>query len=131
MTIETNVKPRQEFGGRKRLSPQSRLSRLVRSKVRQIENTLRDNEDRPTPYFWSRTVLSELSRELKKSHHNQTKGYKRYTLFGQLIANEIAAINRCVEGCCKNQADKLYEDLKSKGTSFELTRSKRTYELAA
>jgi len=131
-----DVKPRESFqrgsqnpkGG---LTPQQRLTKLIKTAITRIEGGLASSDDSSHAYFHASAVLKELRNRLQ-----HTAGKNGYSVFKQLILNEISEIDDCLDSGCvggsDSRAGKLYATLKSSGTVFVAStpRSQLTYQVA-
>ena len=89
-------------------TPQGRLEFIVAQSLFRIDAELEARKNPPHEDFKASVVLEGLRDQLSDYQAGQMNR-EGYTVFTQLIANEIAAINDCVNGSCKVRAQGMLE----------------------
>ena len=107
----------------KKLNPSERLSKLVKTHITKIEKQIEKGDlPKPSPYFYTASVLSVLEERLRVSSSTITKNYEKHSVLAQLITLERAAIKDCLNGGYaggeNSMIHKLYAQLKQNGTTF-------------
>ncbi len=107
----------------RKLNPSERLSKLVKTHITKIEKQMENGDlPKPSPYFYTASVLSVLEERLRVSSSTITKNYEKHSVLAQLITFERATIKDCLNGGYaggeNSMTHKLYAQLKQNGTTF-------------
>lgn len=100
--------------GKNSLTPQQQLVALIKNQLDQVNSTLDEQKQPPNDYFRSSAVLNLLLGNLRAEYHSITTRSKEqgtHSLFGQLVALEIKAIEHCVSSGCITQAKSLLNEI--------------------
>tara|TARA_B100000508_G_scaffold132446_1_gene121396 strand:+ start:1024 stop:1488 length:465 start_codon:yes stop_codon:yes gene_type:complete len=89
-------------------TPQGRLEFIVAQALFRIDAEVGKRESPPHEFFKSAVVLEELRGALSDYRSAQMKK-EGYTVFTQLIASEITAIDDCLSGSCIAKANSALE----------------------
>lgn len=97
--------------GSKNNSPQERLKFLVGMALARAEQKIEVMANPPVEQFHAHVVLQLLRDDLRYYMGNQSQK-EGYTIFTQLISNEISAIDNGLKSGCIATSDKLFELVK-------------------